>query len=65
MNAAANSPSKSNSTDRCMPHPGQSIPNICLFKQGISVFSENDFNRSISPFVDPLSILKNTIIFGL
>lgn len=35
MNASKKFPSKSSIKDLCNPHPGQSIPNSFLFKQGI------------------------------
>ena len=38
---ASNSPLSSKITERCRPHPGQSIPNTCLLMQGNMNFSES------------------------
>ena len=34
LNAAIKSPLTINTKERCIPHPGQSIPRSCLLKQG-------------------------------
>ena len=38
-NAAENSPFKTNKKALCVPQPKQSMPNSCLFMQGIMYFS--------------------------